>query len=130
MKTSKQARRDGKALFSTCKVSGVLDENRVRQAVTQVIARKPRGYVALLSHFLRLVKLEIDRRTARVENAVESSPALMESIKAQIARRYGPGFDVQFWINPELIGGIRVQVGSDVYDGSVRARLNELAERM
>jgi F-type H+-transporting ATPase subunit delta len=130
MKISKQARRDGKELFNTCRVNGVLDENRVRQAVTQVIARKPRGYVAVLSHFQRLVKLEIDRRTACVENAVESSPALVATIQAQIARRYGPGFDVQFRVNPELIGGIRVKVGSDVYDGSVRARLNELAERM
>ncbi|HMP83119.1 MAG TPA: F0F1 ATP synthase subunit delta [Verrucomicrobiota bacterium] len=130
MKISKQARRDGKALFNTCKVSGVLDDNRVRQAVTQVIARKPRGYVAILSHFQRLVKLDIERRTARVENAVESSPALMENVKAQIAKRYGAGYDVQFWINPELIGGIRVKVGSDVYDGSIRARLNELAGKM
>jgi F0F1-type ATP synthase delta subunit len=27
-----------------------------------------------------------------------------------------------------LIGGLRVQVGSDVYDGSIRARLSELSE--
>jgi len=130
MKISKQARRDGKSLFNTCKVNGVLDENRVRQTVSAVINQKPRGYVAILSHFQRLVKLDVERRTARVENAVESSPALMESIKAQIARRYGPNLDVQFRTNPELIGGIRVQVGSDVFDGSVRARLNDLAERM
>jgi F-type H+-transporting ATPase subunit delta len=130
MKISKQARRDGKALFRTCKVNGVLDENRVRQSVSAVVAQKPRGYVAILSHFQRLVKLDIERRTVRVENAVESSPALMENVKAQIAKRYGPGYDVQFGINKDLIGGIRVKVGSDVYDGSVRARLNELAEKM
>ena len=130
MKISKQARRDGKSLFNICKVNSVLDENRVRQTVSAVIAQKPRGYVSILSHFQRLVKLEIERLTARVENAVETSPALVESIKAQIAKRYGPGLDVQFGINRELIGGIRVKVGSDVYDGSVRARLNELAERM
>jgi F-type H+-transporting ATPase subunit delta len=130
MKISKQARRDGKALFNTCKVNGVLDENRVRQTVSAVIGQKPRGYVAILSHFQRLVKLDIERHTARVENAVEISPALVESIKSQIARRYGPNLDVQFRTNPELIGGIRVQVGSDVFDGSVRARLNDLAERM
>jgi F-type H+-transporting ATPase subunit delta len=130
MKISKQARRDGKSLFNTCKVNGLLDENRVRQAVSAVIAQKPRGYVAVLSHFERLVKLDIEKRTARVENAVESSPALMESIKAQIAKRYGSGLNVQFATNPQLIGGIRVQVGSDVFDGSVRARLNELAENM
>ena len=55
-----------------------------------------------------------------------SAPALMESIKTQITKRYGPGYDVQFWINPELIGGLRVKVGSDVFDGSVKARLAEL----
>ena len=130
MKISKQARRDGKSLFNNCKVNGLLDENRVRQTVTVVIAQKPRGYVAILSHFQRLVKLDLERRTARVGNAVESSPALMEAIKAQIAKRYGPGLEVQFQTNPDLIGGIRVQVGSDVFDGSVRARLNELAESM
>jgi F-type H+-transporting ATPase subunit delta len=130
MKITKQARRDGKALFNTCRVNGVLDENRVRQTVSAVIAQKPRGYVAILSHYLRLVKLEVERRTARVENAVESSPALVAAIKAQLTGRYGSGLDVQFSVNPELIGGIRVKVASDVYDGSVRARLNELAERM
>jgi F-type H+-transporting ATPase subunit delta len=130
MKISKQARRDGKALFNTCKVNGLLDENRVRQTVSTVIAQKPRGYVAILSHFQRLVRIDVERRTARVENAVQSSPAMMESIRTQIARRYGPGLDIQFRINPELIGGIRLKVGSDVFDGSVRARLNELAERM
>ena len=126
MKISKQARRDAKHLFNVCKVSGMLDENRVRQSVTAVIAQKPRGYVAILSHFQRLVKLDIERRTARVENAVETSPALMEAIKANLTKRYGPGLDVQFWINRELIGGIRVKVGSDVFDGSVKARLAEL----
>ena len=126
MKISKQARRDGKTLFNVCKVSGVLDENRVRQMVTAVIAKKPRGYVGILSHFQRLVKLDIERRTARVENAVETSPALMESIKANLAKRYGQGLNVQFWVNKDLIGGLRIKVGSDVYDGSVKARLAEL----
>ena len=126
MKISKQARRDGKSLFNVCKVNGVLDENRVRQTVAAVIAQKPRGYVAILSHFQRLVKLDIERRTARGENVVQTSPALMESIKANLTKRYGPGLDVQFWVNPSLIGGLRVKVGSDVYDGSVKARLAEL----
>lgn len=126
MKISKQARRDGKTLFNACKAGGVLDENRVRQTVSAVIAQKPRGYVAILSHFQRLVKLDIERRTARIENVVPSAPELMESIKANLTRRYGPGLDVQFRVNPELIGGLRIKVGSDVYDGSVKARLAEL----
>lgn len=128
MKISKQSRRDAKRLFGVCSAGGMLDENRVRQALTAVIAQKPRGYVATLSYFHRLVKLDLERRTARVENAVESSPALMESIKSNLALRYGPGLNVSFGVNPALIGGLRIKVGSDVYDGSVAARLAALED--
>lgn len=123
MKISKQARRDGKALFNACKVNGALDEPRVRQAVGAVIAQKPRGYVAILSHFQRLVKLDFERRTARVESATALNGALQESVKSNLVARYGGGLNVSFAVNPALIGGLRVQVGSDVYDGSVQARL-------
>ena len=107
---------------------GLLDENRVRQAVEQVIAQKPRGYVAVLSHFQRLVKLDVARRTARIESAVQLAENLRTGVQTNLARRYGPGLEVSFAQNPDLIGGLRVQVGSDVYDGSIRARLAELAE--
>ena len=130
MKISKQARRDGKALFNTCKVSGVLDEGRVRQTVGAVIAKKPRGYVGILSHFQRLVKLDLERRSARIESATPLSEALTASVKANLAQRYGQGLTVNFAVNPALIGGLRVKVGSDVFDGSVRARLDALAETM
>ena len=123
MKITKQARRDGKTLFNACRVDGVLNEARIRQAVGQVIARKPRGYVGVLQHFHRLVKLDIARRTARVENAVETTPPQMEAIKANLAQRYGQGLDITFWVNPKLIGGLKVRVGSDIFDGSVSGRL-------
>jgi F-type H+-transporting ATPase subunit delta len=126
MRISKQARHDAKQLFLSCTVNGRLDENRVRQAVRLVVARKPRGYVAILSHFQRLVKLNLDRRTARVESAVAVSDALKSSVTANLTGRYGPGLDIAFNVNPQLIGGLRVKVGSDVFDGSVRARLNAL----
>src|SRR5688572_8381639 len=123
MKISKQARRGAKELFRNCFVNGLLDENRVRQAVQEVIAKKPRGYVALLAHFSRLVKLHLARRAARVESARPMSPAMRSSIQSNLTRLYGPGLNLWFVENPSLLGGLRVQVGSDVYDGSVQARL-------
>lgn len=126
MKISKQARRDAKTLFRTCRVDGILNEGRVRQAVTEVIARKPRGYVGILSHFERLVKLDILRRQATVESSVPLTPAFQESVKANLAGRHGAGLSVTFVQNPSLIGGLRIKVGSDVYDGSVQARLAAL----
>ena len=128
MKISKQSRRDAKALFNSCRTDGILDENRARQVMQMVLAQKPRGYLAIASHFARLVKLDVARRTARVEGAVPLSPALQETIKQNLARKYGAGLNISFVQNPSLIGGVRVWVGSDVYDGSVQARLNALAE--
>ena len=128
MKVSKQAKRDAKQLFNNCRVAGILDENRVRQTVSAVIAQKPRGFAAILSHFQRLLKLDIERRTARAESAVAVSEALKSSVTASLTKRYGAGLNISFGVNPELIGGLRVKVGSDVFDGSVRARLNALAE--
>ena len=86
--------------------------------------------MAILSHFQRLVKLDIDRRNATVESAVALAPAMQESVKANLASRYGAGLSITFSQNPALIGGLRVKVGSDVYDGSVQARLNSLAESL
>ena len=128
MKIGKQERRDAKQLFRNCRLNGILDENRVRQTVQAVIAQKPRGYAGILSHFHRLVKLDIERRAARVESAVALAPGQQSSIQQTLANRYGNGLNVSFAANPSLIGGMRIRVGSDVYDGSIQARLNALAE--
>jgi len=128
MKITKQARREAKELFRSCVVGGLLEENRVRQAVQQVLKLKPRGYLAILTHFLRLVKLDIERRTARVESAAPLASDLQTQIQTSLARSYGKGLDISFAQNPELLGGVRIKVGSDVYDGSVQGRLAELQE--
>jgi len=128
MKISKQARREAKGLFRSCLVNGLLDESRARHAVQQTIAAKPRGYVAILSHFLRLVKLELERRNARIESAVPLSHDLQTSVQSSLARAYGPGLNISFGQNSSLLGGMRIQVGSDVYDGSIQARLAALRD--
>ena len=128
MKISKQAQRDARQLFRACQVSGLLDENRVRQAVALILEKKPRGYVEILTRLHRLLKLDLVKRTAKVENAVESTPELKAEIKASLEKRYGAGLNIGFSTNPALIGGVRIQVGSDLYDGSVRTRLEKLAQ--
>ena len=107
----------------------VLAEERVRQVVQEVIARKPRGYFSILAHFQRLVELELARRTARVETAAPITPPFQSSVRDHLTRLYGPGLAFSFAQNPALIGGMRIQVGSDVYDGSIQARLAALQER-
>ncbi|HPC61168.1 MAG TPA: F0F1 ATP synthase subunit delta [Verrucomicrobiota bacterium] len=127
MKVSKQARREAKALFRGCLRDGALDEGRVKASVQWLLERKPRGYLAIAAHFQRLVKLELERRTARVESATPLAPELQAGIQTQLTRLYGAGLNINFVHNPALIGGLRVKVASDVYDGSIQGRLNQLA---
>jgi F-type H+-transporting ATPase subunit delta len=126
MKISKQARRDARELFRSCMAGGRLDESRARNVARRVAQGKPRGYVAILSHFQRLARLEILRRTATIESATPLSSTTQTQIQNDLVRRYGDGLTFTFSQNAGLIGGIRVQVGGDVYDGTVKARLEEL----
>ncbi|MCX6928030.1 MAG: F0F1 ATP synthase subunit delta [Verrucomicrobia bacterium] len=48
------------------------------------------------------------------------------SNRANLTRRYGSGLIFDFSQKPGLLGGLRVQIGSDVFDGSVQARLAAL----
>ncbi len=128
MKSSKKSRREAKQLFRAGFSGGVLDEGKVRQTAQILAALKPRGHVAILGHLARLVKLEQDRRSAKVESATLLTPEMQASVTANLAKGYGPGLNVTFSQNPALIGGLRVKVGSDVYDGSVQARLADLQQ--
>ena len=128
MKAGKQVRREAKELFRSTFVNGVMDEQKVRTAVQRVLEVKPRAYIAILEVFKRLIKLEVARRAANVESAIALSPDQQSSVSANLQRIYGRGLNISFQQNPALIGGLRVRVGSDVYDGSVAGRLKNLAE--
>jgi F-type H+-transporting ATPase subunit delta len=107
-------------------VDGSLDYQRVRQAVQRLIDSKRRGSMALLSNFQRLVRVDREAHTANVETAVPLPAELKEGVQARLTLRYGPAVDVRFAVKPVLIGGMRIKVGSDVYDGSVQSQLKSL----
>ena len=126
MKIGKRAKREAKQLFRFCLVDGMLDENRVRQVVQRVVAAGHRDCPAILSHLRRLVRLDLARHTATIESATPLPAELQAAIEAGLTRRYGRGLSAAFAQRPALIGGMRIRVGCDVYDGSVQGRLAAL----
>jgi F-type H+-transporting ATPase subunit delta len=126
MKTVKQTKREAKRLFRLCFVNGLLDDSRVRQVAQRIIDVKRRSSPAVLYHFLYLMKLDRARHTAKIESATPLSDDFRASLQADLAHLYGPGISASFAQNPALIGGMRIKVGSDVYDGSVKAGLDAL----
>ena len=126
MKITKKAKREAKQLYRFCFLNGLLDENRARQVVQRVVAAGARDCLPILTHFLRLVKLDCAQHTATIETATLLPVDLQKIVQTELAHRYGLGLTTAFAQRPELIGGMRIQVGCDVYDGSVRAGLEAL----
>jgi F-type H+-transporting ATPase subunit delta len=72
------------------------------------------------------VKLDQLQHTAKVESATPLSPELEANVLASLGRMYGSRISTSFAVSPTLIGGMRIRVGSDVYDGSIKAGLAAL----
>ena len=129
MKTKRQAQREAKRLFRLCVVGGSLDDTRVRQVVEKVIAAGRPGGLKVLSLFQRLVRLRREAHSAKVESASPLSGEVQAQIESELTRMYGRGLLMSYANNPTLLGGVRITVGSDVFDGSVKGRLTALSER-
>ena len=129
MKSRKQVRREARQLLRLCRTDGSLDESRVRRVIKSILESKRRGHLALANQFEREVRLDQLKHTADVKSATPLSPELEASVRNNLVQRYGPALETTFKQDPELIGGMRIRVGDDVYDGSIQARLAALAER-
>lgn len=130
MKGTRRLNRAARRLFRLCLVDGRLDEIRARQVMQRIAAARPRSAPALLAQFGRFVRLERDRHLARVESAVLLADDVRDEVRTRLASAYGSGLDIAFAQDAALIAGMRITVGSDVYDGSVRARLAVLEARL
>ena len=128
MKISKDARRLSSSMVRESFVDGQLDRGRVNGFVQSIIKHKPRQYMQLLENYQRLLRLETDKRRARIESATELDDAAGKQIVADLQKRYGHGLTAEFSVNPALLGGVRIRVGSDVWDSSVRNRLERLQQ--
>jgi F-type H+-transporting ATPase subunit delta len=130
VKISKDIRRLSRKLTRASYVNGTLDRERINSIVQSIIAERPRGYIQLLENYLRLLRLEFGKRQATIESAAELDAEAGRKIVAGLEHKYGAGLATDFVVNPALLGGVRVRVGSDVWDCSVRNRLERLQQKL
>lgn len=130
MKINKEIRQLSRQLLRASFTDGQLDQGKIGSLVESLIARKPRHYINVLENYQRLLRLEVEKRRARIESASELSSEVKEPIIQNLKRKYGQDLIPEFSINPELLGGMKIRVGSDVWDGSVRNRLDRLQQQL
>ena len=130
MKINKEIRQNSRALLRASFTDGQLDRGKIGSLVESLIARKPRHYIDILENYKRLLRLEVEKRSAKVESASELNPETSSQLVNDLKRKYGQDLTAEFTVNPELLGGMRIRVGSDVWDGTVRNRLDRLQQQL
>jgi len=130
MKLNKEIRQVSRKMLQASFTDGQLDLGRISALVDSLVTRKPRNYVDALKNYKRLLRLELEKRQATIETASEVDSAVRSEIEANLKSKYGNDLSTEFHVAPELLGGMRIRVGNDVWDGSVRNRLERLQHEL
>jgi F-type H+-transporting ATPase subunit delta len=126
MKISKDTAKLSKALLRASLVDGRVNQDRVRKVVELVSNSKPRNYLAVLKNYQRLIRLEVEKTHAVVHTAVKFDKKSATALEQQLRVRFGADLTAEFEVDPSLISGVRIRVGSTVWENSVRGRLESL----
>jgi F-type H+-transporting ATPase subunit delta len=130
MKINQEIRQLSREMLRASFIDGQLDRGKISSLVQSLVTKRPRHFVDILQNYKRLLRLEIEKRHARIESATELSPKAAFDIGARLKRKYGEDLTTEFVVDPTLLGGIRVRVGSDVWDGTLRNRLQRLEQEL
>ena len=130
MKLDKESRKLSKRLFQASFTNGAINNSNVSVIAKKIVESRPRNAIGVLKEYQRLVRLEVEKHHALVESAAELDPATSGQLVDNLKAKYGADITTDFRVTPELLGGIRIKIGSDVFDSSVRERLNRLESQV
>ena len=130
MKINKEIRKLSREMLRASFTDGQIDPGRIGSLVDSFIAKKTRHYVEVLKNYRRLLRLELEQRQARIETANEVDSTTSSELVTNLKKKYGSNLTAEFVVNPQLLGGMRIRVGNDVWDGSVRHRLERLEHEL
>ncbi|AUG30282.1 MULTISPECIES: F0F1 ATP synthase subunit delta [Microbacterium] len=84
----------------------------------------------LLNRALQLVADQRGKKVATVRVAGALDAAQQDRLAAALSARYDADVTVNVVVDPEVLGGMRVEIGDDVIDGTVSSRINDLRQRL
>ncbi|NYI06428.1 F0F1 ATP synthase subunit delta [Allostreptomyces psammosilenae] len=105
-------------------LGGRATETTVRLVTRLVTEPRGRSLEAGLEHLARLAASRRGRLVAVVTAAVPLSDRQKDRMSAALQRLYGRPVHLNIDIDPEVVGGVRVEIGDEVIDGTVAGRLD------
>lgn len=105
-------------------VGDSLDEKRQQVLITEFFSGIKGSKVVVLDD------TELSGTSAEVTSALPLTTRQQSTIKKDLARQLGTGAEVNFRVDPNILGGLVVQVGDKIVDGSARGRLESLRQSL
>ena len=117
-----------KKLLELSKDRGVVTESKVTEVLAGLQQVQHRHHLTVLKTFLKYIRREVALQTAVISTPTELSDHAIKAIEVQFSKLYNRPVGAVTQPDANLIAGVRVRVGDDVYDVSVAGRLQRLAE--
>ena len=127
MAANKKTRLFAKQLFKLSLVNGQVSAEQVAGVLGYIEKNAPRHALALLKLYHRASATELAKSRAFVEHAGPVTEATLKLIEGAMTRKYQRPVTATAQPNPKLLAGLRVRVGSDVYESTVAGQLAALS---
>ena len=126
MRASQQSRQFARHLFRLSLADGQISAERVGGVLAYLEKRPPRQPLAVLKQYHRLVAAQLAKNRALVEHAGAIHGGILRSIEDALMRKYQRPITAAAQPNPDLIAGLRIRIGDDIYESSVISQLAPL----
>ncbi|MCC7385105.1 MAG: ATP synthase F1 subunit delta [Deltaproteobacteria bacterium] len=99
-----------------------------------VLLLAKRNRLAQIPAIARTVRRLADQRAGRLHAdvfvAAPLSKDAADSLRRAMERRTGKNIEMEVKVDPTLLGGVRAEIGGQVFDGTLRAQLDQLRENL
>ena len=107
--------------------SGRPDAAKSLKVADLLVKSAPRHTLQILKEYTRLIRLEMAKHHAVIESAAPVDDSTRVAIIKSLEKRDGGSVTLETKVDPSLIGGSRIRLGSEVWDGTVRSRIQNLS---
>lgn len=118
LKIAKQLHRSGLT-------KGELDEAKIRRNIENVKTKYKRNALGILNAYLRLLSDYINNSTLIIESPDKLRPKHINKITKHFEIKYGRKLEVEIKENENLFGGIKITLGDNQWDFSIKGRIDQ-----
>lgn len=124
---NKAAQQLARQLFNLSLVNGTVSAAQVEGVLAYLEKHPPANPLAVLRAYQRLIARELAKTEVVVEHAGPITDGILRSLEGALAQKYKRQVTAKSVHNAELIAGLRLRIGDDIYEASVAGQLEQLS---